>query len=270
VLTAIILTGVWGMTGSAAGQGPATQSAPATTSSPATAPVTQPAVSPEVSAVLDRLEKAGAGLRDLEANIRHELYQVLAEDRQVKTGTVRFLMPTDHQPARFFVRFDGLVQEGLKIDQKEWYCFDGEWLREIREHTKLVIDRRVVKPGERINPFELGKGPFPLPFGQKKDEMIRSFEISLVPPTKDEAAKKLTHLRLIPRPATPLAKEYKRIEFWIDPALGLPTQIQAEDRHENVITVDFTGIRTNQNLAAKDFWKDVPAGYDYQKEIIAE
>jgi hypothetical protein len=42
----------------------------------------------------------------------------------------------------------------------------------------------VLRPGEKVNLLKLGEGPFPLPIGQKRDDVKRQFDVTLAKPEK--------------------------------------------------------------------------------------
>jgi outer membrane lipoprotein-sorting protein len=245
-----------------------------TVSAPATQPVTQPApttasqpaVSKDVERILENLEKKREQIKDMEANITYENLQLIAEDKQTQRGQIRYIAATEQTTPKFMVYFHTLIHDDVQRKRQLWYCFDGRMLREVNEQTRHAIDREVVRPGERIDPFALG-GPFPVPFGQKKSEMLEFFQITLVEPTKDEKGK-TDHLLLIPLPKTDLAREYKQIEYWVDREREIPVRIVSEDRHKNIITAVFSDIRINIGLNEKDLLKDVPASYTHEVQYI--
>ncbi len=229
----------------------------------------QPTYDKKIITILDKLEKAGTNIKTLQANVKHELYQMIPDDRQTKLGFIRYIASIGNKNARFMIFFDTLIHDNLKLHRKEYFCFDGHWLREIRQQTKTVIDREIVAPNEKINPFKLGEGPFPLPFGQKRQEILENFQVKLVPSAKQDS-ENTQHLILIPKPKSKFNKKYKKIEFRIDNKLNLPVKIVALDRHSNQITVYFSNIKINTKLKDNQLWVPIPEGYAYQKESLAE
>jgi len=241
-----------------------------TTTAPATQSTTAAeTVSPEVDQILTRQEKASNAIKDLQADIRHELYQVIPDDRQTKLGLIRYRAASKGDNARFMISFDTLIHEDLKLKQKEWFCFDGKWLREIHEQTKTAIDREVVAPNEKIDPFKLGEGPFPLPFGQHKADILKNFKVTLAKPEKTDP-ENTDHLVLVPKPESPYTKRYEKLEFWIDRKLDLPIKVVSHDRHSNIVTVDFKNVKINTGIPNNQLWVDIPEGYGYQKEPLEE
>lgn len=243
---------------------PASRPSTLTTTQPTSVPAAATA-SPEVERILDRLEKKRDEIRDFQSEIRYQLYEVIPDAKRTQTGIMRYRAGTEKSRARFMVYFDSLYQDAddIRIKQKEWYCFDGRMFREIREHTKNAIDREVVHEGEKIDPFELGQGPFPMPFGQKKVEMLRNFDVVM---KNDPKQADIDHIVLTPKGETRLAKQYKRIEFFLAKNDQIPRQVVSEDRHDNIITVDFKNVVINKGLADDQLWIEPPL--DYQKSVV--
>ena len=229
----------------------------------------QPVYNPQIIAILDKLEKAGSEIKNLQAKVKHELYQMIPDDRQTKLGVIRYKAASDGKNAKFMISFDTLIHDNLKLKRREWFCFDGHWLREIRSQTKTVIDREIIAPDEKIDPFKLGQGPFPLPFGQKKQEILDNFTVILAAKAKNDP-KHTSHLILIPKAKSKFKKKYKKIEFWIDKTLNLPVKVSAFDRHSNQITAWFSDIKINKGLTDSQLWIAIPKGYAYQKEPLTK
>lgn len=256
-----VLSAIWLLTA----QSQATPTTTTAATAPATMPVTtRPAVSNEIERILDRLEKKRTKIKDLEAKLVYADFNKVIVEKTIRDGMIRFKAATAKGQARFMVHFRTIRYEDEPKPKlrRKWYCFDGRRLRIVKERGKSVVDREVVKPGATIDPFALG-GPFPVPFGHKKSEMLKHFQISLIPPTKQEKGK-IDHLLLTPWPRTKLAKEYKRIEYWVDRKLDLPTKIVSEDHHKVEITATFSKIKLNKKLKDKDLWKQVPRGYTHE------
>jgi len=231
-------------------------------------PTTGPADNP-VEAILDRMEKAGNGVKDLQACLTQENYQIIPDVRTTKLGVIRYRAGQGAaKPSRFMVFYDTTIEDDLKLRQKEWVWFDGRWLREVRERTRAVIDRELVAPDEKVDPYKLGDGPFPLPFGQKKADIQKNFNVSLAAADKGDPANS-DHLILIPKPGSKHVKKHERLDFWIDRKLNLPTRIVDRDRHSTVITVNFKDIKINAGIADSLLWVEAPdKDYSYTKEPL--
>ena len=222
------------------------------------------AVAPEVEAVLDRLEKADAELKDLRAKVRYSVLQLVKandddpEDVQHHVGTIKFLKQPE--PTAFFIHFekrsDGTTWAN---DAKQWFIFDGEWLTTAKENGKTVEREQIVRPGEKSEFYKLGEGPFPLPFGQKKADVLEHFYVQLASPSQDDP-KFTDHLICTTKPDSSLAKQFKQIDLFISNDTksglsGLSIKIIAENvKDQTRETITFSEIRRNKGLSRdKDF-----------------
>lgn len=232
-----------------------------------TQPASKPAerLDPQADAILQRLEQRGQSIDDLSARLTWELFDEIVEERQVRHGQVFYRR--DKPNARFLIRFDDLVIGGRIRPQKEWHLFDGQWYIEKRELTKSVIKRQVVPPGRTIDPFKLGQGPFPLPFGQKKADILRYFRVEWVGPAKGDPPDS-DHLRLLPRPGTEMAQRYRRLEFYIDRQSDLPVRVRIFQRDDKIVTVSFADLAANTGLAGSRFELDVPKDWELTVEPL--
>jgi len=251
--------------------GPATSAAtqpcvPATTQA-ADATATQPVSSgdPRVDAILDRLERRGDAIEDLSAKLTFQRFDELVEERLTRHGEL--LYRRDEPNARFLVRFDDMVIDRVIRKQKAWYVFDGRWFVEKQESTKTVVRREVVRPGERINPFKLGQGPFPLPFGQKKADILGRFVVKLVEPIPGDPPES-DHLLLVPRTDSDMADRYRKLDFYVARKLELPVRIRLYQKDDKIVTADFANVAVNTGLAAGRFELPVPEGWQLIEEPL--
>jgi len=221
-------------------------------SQPASAPVASApaAVDPEVERILDRLERRGAEIRDIETDLTFVKTDPVLEDTQKFTGTLLFRQDTPNP--RFLIRFDRFEQEGVVRDKREWHAFDGTWYTEARESTRTIVRRQIVRPGEAVEVFRLGQGPFPLPFGQKKAEILAHFRVRILPAAPDDPPDTV-HLECTPIPGTQMAEKYGTVHFLIDRRLDLPVRVRTVEKAEGYeIAASFpaAGIRVNRGLPA--------------------
>ncbi len=225
---------------------PATSTAPAASSAPAGGGVK--AADPKLDAILTRLESKGDEIDNIQADIIFTKIDPVLEDKQVFKGILRFKQ--DKPNPRFYIEFRKFIQEGVERDKKEWHIFDGEYYIEAREKTHTVIKRQIVRPGEPINVFRIGQGPFPLPFGQKKAEILDNFDCRLVPPGVGDPPN-ADHLECTPKPESDMARKYGKIDFFIDRELNLPVMVQTTEKAENVqVKAEFPvrSVQINRDL----------------------
>ncbi len=253
-----------------------------------------PAVDPAVMAILKRLEAAGEKYPNITANIDYKVDMLQTGDTESRTGRVYYQGPTEKTPAKFRIHFDTLRQgKGPKIKDVVDYAFDGAWLTVRKERIKQMSRYQVARPGEKVNPLQLGKGPFPVPFGQKADTVIKHFRpttrptrntgVSLVDrstgvsPVKKHGRDGHATLKTDPKDTDYIKlttrRRYRKefsvvwLEMWISRKTSLPVKIVAEDRSENQTTVIFKDTKTPKSFDKKIFTLPrPPAGWEYHVE----
>ena len=249
---------------------PATQPAsrPTTTrSATTTTTASAPAVGAAVTAILKRLEAAGDKYPNITAGIDFNVDMPQTGDTESRTGRVYYQGPGEKTPAKFRIHFDTLRQgTGPRIKDVVDYAFDGAWLTVRKERIKQMSRYQVAPPGKKVNPLQLGKGPFPVPFGQKAQAVIKHFKPTTRPARKTDP-KNTDYIKLTTR------RQYRKdfsvvwLEMWVDRKTCLPMKIVAEDRSEDRTTVLFKNIKTPKSFPKKTFdLPRPPAGWEYHVE----
>jgi hypothetical protein len=236
------------------------------TGSASTAPAEAAAVhpDPQVNDILDRLERKK--IDDVQTPIRFTKVDLVLEDKQVFQGILRFKQ--DQPNPRFFIRFDKFTQEGITREKPEWHVFDGQWYIEARQSTNTIVKRQIVRPGEEINVFRIGQGPFPLPFGQSKADILKYFDVKLVPATDKDPAGSV-HLECTPKPGTDMADKYGSVHFYIDKPSDMPVTVRTVEKGENVeVMAEFPPdkIKLNTGIAASEL--NLPDLPSYQVDTV--
>ncbi len=192
-----------------------------------TAATTQAGLDPAVEPILDRLEKRGDAVHSLSCGLQAEFHDVVADDKQTKIGRLWFRR--DKPNPKFKVAYDKSIYDDYEVVDLHQYLFDGRRLTERHDKSKSYGWREIVAEGEKIEPFRIGKGPFPLPFGQKKADILEHFTVTLLPRgPKDPAGSE--HLRLIPHKHSSMAEKYVELHFYIDPKIDLPVRVVSHQR----------------------------------------
>ena len=216
---------------------------------------------------LDKLEVRGREIRSFRADIVFDKSDELLKDRVTRTGELSYLAGEREGTAaanhpRFAVIFRQLIADGKLRNEMVEFIFDGEWLVEKDHKHKRFEKRQVVAPQDKgkIDPLSID-GPFPLPLGQKREQVMRRFDATVV--SEDDDGK--LHLRLIPRPDAPMLRDQKKfdsVEFWFDRQSLLPVKV-VTDEGAVVTTVTLSNPRANdldEHKAAELFRTDPPKG----------
>ena len=244
---------------------PTSAPAPAATAQETATPA--PPLDPEVDKILTRLEQRN--VHDLRAKLKWVLRYVIEDDEEpdVKLGTIWYKQT--EPVAKFKVQFDAKLAGTRKRNLDEQHLFDGRWYVECQSQTKTITRREIYRPDEKINPYKLGEGAFPLPFGQKKADILREFEVHRLDSKTDDPPD-TDHLRLIPRPDTSTGRTYKTLDFWVSRASdlsGLPVKVVAGKKDgtgavNSQIEITFSDVQLNLGLSDTVFEIATPSGYE--------
>jgi hypothetical protein len=143
--------------------------------------------------LLDALEHVE--INRLTADVRYTKIAEFLGEREMRLGKMQFTSTPRPDPAtrpaarpatrpdpkrRFGVQFDKLYIGNIQDDQPKIYIFDGRWFVEKLPNEKLIVKREVVRPGDVADPLRIGEGPFPIPIGQKKEDILRRFDAELL------------------------------------------------------------------------------------------
>jgi hypothetical protein len=135
--------------------------------------------------VLDALDARGKNLRDFSASVRLSSVDNSIGSATAQTGKV-FYQRNPGGDARIRVTFDKFDDGNKVMPQNHQYTLDAGWLVERNYDKKQEIRRQVLKPGEKMDPLKLGEGPFPLPIGQKKEDVKKLFDVARITPAQDD------------------------------------------------------------------------------------
>lgn len=208
-----------------------------------------------IDAILTKLERRSDGLTDIRCKVRFVEDDRINLTKRTKYGEILFWItqPNPH----FLIRFDKTEVDGI-LGQKEWYLFDGRWLYQALERIRQVTSQEIARPGEKIDLFDLERAPFPLPFGQKKDTILRHFTVTLVPPKPSDPSD-TDHLVCIPKTDGAMFRKYDKLELFVHRKVHLPSRIVVTkaDGYE-ISTADFPDLSNNSintGVTKKDFEK---------------
>jgi outer membrane lipoprotein-sorting protein len=221
--------------------------APAACTLAQSAPATQPAV----DGVLDALDQRGKTLRDFSADITQTTEDDMGFDT-TSVGHVWFQNASGDQDARVRATFDKKTVGNTTSPWKREFLLDAGWLWDRDYQHKTQIRRQVLRPGQKANLLSLD-GPFPLPIGQDKADVHKSFDVQELPPAKSDPPDTV-HLQLTPKPGTPLARKFATIDLWMDNPSDMPIRVQTFDAQKtNTVTTTFGNLKINQGLAPGQF-----------------
>ncbi|HYD01193.1 MAG TPA: hypothetical protein VEB22_08200 [Phycisphaerales bacterium] len=201
-------------------------------------PAVAPDVLPSVDSVLTRLETADKDLTSLSAAVRLIKRPPAIEGggMQVRYGVLKFASTPPRADARtrqvrkFRIDIDQLIIDGRAHAHEQTFVFDGHHLLETWPKLKQYVRRYIVGPDQKKDPLRIGEGPFPIPVGQRKDDLLGRFNVNVVSPldgAPDNANLRrilftCVQLKLIPKEGTEQAKAFTEIRLWYRASDMLP------------------------------------------------
>lgn len=247
-MSKIAAAGVLAMTAFAVAQPAPSPSNPAGTADH------DPAATPDVSvdAILDTLQNRGKTLKEFVADVSSTDNDTIMGNSTVRTGKVWYQLKTDGD-ARLRVLFEkkAIGDHPPRDSRKEYLLYDG-WLLDRDYPGKIETKYQVARPGEKVNLFQLGKGPFPLPIGQDKKDVHNSFEVSKIAAATDDPAN-TDHLLLKPKPENDLARKFSQIDIWVDRGSQMPVRITTLDAEKSKeLQTDLTNLKINPTPGVQD------------------
>lgn len=181
--------------------------------------------------VLDMLDQRGQSLEAFTADVAmKESDETLVESTNI--GKVWFQKLPDGN-ARFRVSFVERRNDKTKWNEPKDYVLNDGWLTERDHKSKTQSRRQVMRPGQKTNLLKLGEGPFPIPIGQKKEDVKKQFKATLVEDAKLLAELKLppdtAHVLLEPAKGSDMRRQFQSIDVFVDPKTQMPLQIDTLD-----------------------------------------
>jgi len=216
-----------------------------------------------VEQILDALDQVGQGLKDFDARVSMGQADDVSGEDLTRSGRVCYRIGPDGNAA-VNVDFDKKIVGKRMQDKRVQYLLNDGWLTDRDYDRKVEIRRQVTKPGQKINLLKLGEGPFPLPIGQKREDVLANFDVAKGGVGKDDP-KDTVHLQLTPKKGTSFERKFKTIDVWVDVKTHFPVRIQTLDKNETTTrTTDLNNIRINPGLKDSDF--ELPRiGDDWQR-----
>lgn len=204
-----------------------------------------------VDEILDALDARGKNLRSFTADVKLIETDAATGDASTRHGKVWY-QQQENSP-RIRVTFDKKESNNRIIEEKLEYLLAGPELVDRTYRTRTQVTRQVLKPGQKMDLFKLGEGPFPLPIGQARQDVHAQFDVTKVEPGSDDPPGTV-HLKLTPKPDTRLARRFNSIDVWVDLKDHFPRKIETLDRNESSVRgTELSNVRINTDLSDRDF-----------------
>ena len=205
-----------------------------------------------VDEIRDALDARGRNLKAFVADVSLSEGDVALANEVTRNGRAAFQDQGDGR-ARLRVTFDERDTGKRVFQEKIEYLLEGGWLTD-RDYTrKIEVRRQVLRAGERIDLLKLGEGPFPLPIGQKKEDVHEQFDVEKVAPDKEDPPGTV-RVRLAPKAESQFARKFDEIDVWVDVKTHMPARIDTV-QGESIRTTVLKNFTPNPRppLTDKDF-----------------
>lgn len=221
-----------------------------------------------------------------ELNFTTVASEVEGNDRQRRHGWLHFRnrsdaktadgKPAPDSHAAASVRFDTLIQASNKqFEEKKTYVVNGPVVIERIEKEKLMYRYRIGRQDKPQDPLKLGEGPFPLPFGQQKQEVLSRFDALLTPSLENlegltgglrERLQSTYQLKLTPKKEAGVSSDVKEIRVWYQKSDMLPVLARIMRPGGGFDEFYLVGIQVNKPLPANVFDTSVPQGWKVEEK----
>jgi hypothetical protein len=221
--------------------------------------------------ILAKMEAAGEQYPAIAATIDYTVDQKMTGDSEKRTGAIKYDAGSDESPPRFYVGFETLqLGDGPTLADRVEYGFDGYWLTIAKHRIKQMTKYEVVREGEQADVFKLGRGPFPVPFGQST-ETIREFFDVTNPDAPEGSPENTLFLSMKPKEEKADELNYAYLWMWVDTETFLPVKIRSRDANRDETTVVFDDIDTDYEPRDSDFdLPGPPLGWQFTREALDE
>ena len=230
------------------------------------APPETKSVDASVGALLDAIDKQSTELKDFSAGIRLDSLDGLSGGNERRVGRVYFTIDGGDKPRRkaAMILERTVDPEGRARERLEHYVYADGVLSDYDHEARKLTRRQLVGSDENRDPLRLGEGPIPIPIGQRKADILRSFKVELgvEPPSglvKDPA--EVHGLHLVPRPGTLLAEKDKiqSIDLWVDRKTSVAVAVSMLEADGDRVSARFFKSKVNEGIEGEDAkWLNAP------------
>ncbi len=202
--------------------------------------------------VLHALHDSGSSIKSFSAEVKLDEFDNGTGAETNRFGKVWFAIKPTGDPVMHIVFDQKQVGDRGKVPDKVEYLLDDGWLTDRTDATKTESRIQLVPKGQKVNLFQLGKSPFPMPIGQDPDEIQKQFDVSKLAAAKDDPAGTI-HLLLKPKPGSQMANRFSSVDIWTDLKTKMPVRIQTLDQKQvRERTADLTKMQVNTPLNQED------------------
>ena len=189
------------------------------------------------------------------------------DSRTLQKG--KFYYQKEKERSKIRINFDKRKQDDEdEYKRLEQIVFDGVWLIRIDHELKTMKYDQRTEEDKPVEAFEFISRNFPMIGFTKTEELQENFDIKLLPTANDPNSP--IHLRLKPKPASKYAKEYSRLNFWIDKKTFLPSRLVTTEIEGNIYDIKLKKIKANKKIKKAVFKVETPAGFTEDRRPLKD
>jgi len=196
----------------------------------------------DLDQVLDRVDKAGAAFRGLEAHLRRVSHTAVINEDNVDAGTIRLKRP---HPRDLRMLIDVTEPDAKTV------TFQGRKLEIYYPKMKTVDEFDVGKSRALLEEF------FLVGFGTSRSDLQASYNMRLLSP-ETVGGQKTDRLELIPK-SPEVLKHLTKFELWIS-ANGYPVQQKFYQSGGDYQLATYSDVTINPDLPDADLKLHLPKG----------
>ncbi|UCD74382.1 MAG: hypothetical protein JSV91_11395 [Phycisphaerales bacterium] len=207
-----------------------------------------------VVSLLDELEGSAADLTTFTADVLYQTEDALLGQKVSRRGAIAYAVEAETNRKKFAIRFNQIIESGRLRERQKHYIFSDRWLVEIDHAEKTFIKREIVPPGKEFDPLKLGEGPFPLPIGQARADVLARFDVGLIELPEEGSLARLRDtlqvhgLRLKPKAGTAEAEDYDHIDLFYDKNTLLPAGVEVIETNGDRKIARLENLKRNPEL----------------------
>jgi outer membrane lipoprotein-sorting protein len=214
---------------------------------PPPTPEAEQEVSPELRAVLDRLDEAGAELEDITARVTYEREIPLLDEKDRSRGSLTF-----KKPDRIALKLARPRNEEVYTNGELWWVVSHD-----EEQVEVYEAAEEGEAGREAAFLQFG-------YGTGSEELLKNYRIELVEERAedDEEPRTVYRVKFTPRQRPDRPPRYAAIEVEVSDALWLPHFIVLhESGGEIVHSYALSKARINTGVEDELFEYEPPDGY---------
>lgn len=225
-------------------------------------PSTLPAES-SVERILDALDASGKRMQSLASDVTLAETDTELGNETKRLGKLALKRHENETTVRVtFTEYQSGKTISNKPADKQEYLLDGAFLTRRDYRSRKQTRTQIRRPDEKLDLLKLGQGPFPLPVGQPREDVLKEFDVLKIAAAAEDLPKTV-HVRLVPKPQTKLARRFRTIDVWVGRDDCFPHRIETVDGNETqTITTTLSNLRLNDDVKADELRLE-PIGDDW-------